>query len=112
VLHHTAGWRRLESREKGTGVDKIEVFLTSKILNTTNLCRTHAKINTLRNDVATMSLAVPTPNSLEQFFALSSIEESPAWEFIYGGHSKADARRKYSRLQSRLVTAINATASL
>ena len=63
--------------------------------------------------LATMSLAVPTPNSLEQFLQLSSIEESPAWEFIYGkAIQKPMPGGKHSRLQSRLVTAINAAASV
>ena len=60
---------------------------------------------------ATM-IAVPVANSLEQFLGLSSIEESPAWEFIFGeAIQKPMPGGKHSRLQSRLVTVINAADS-
>jgi len=59
-----------------------------------------------------MSLAVPTSYSLEQFLRLPYIEESPAWEFIYGeAIQKPMPGGKHSRLQSRLGAAINAATS-
>lgn len=59
-----------------------------------------------------MSLAVPTSYSLEQFLRLPYIEESPAWEFIYGeAIQKPMPGGKHSRLQSRLGAAINGANS-
>ena len=58
-------------------------------------------------------IAIPVPNSLEQFLRLSSIEESPAWEFICSeAIQKPMPGGKHSRLQSSLVTVINAAESL
>lgn len=55
-----------------------------------------------------MVAAVSKPITLEQFLALSEIDDSPAWEFIFGDVSqKPMPGGKHSRLQSRLGNAIN-----
>jgi Uma2 family endonuclease len=55
-----------------------------------------------------MTAAPPRSLSLEQFLALPDIEASPAWEFIQGkAIQKPMPGGKHSRLQARLVSAVN-----
>lgn len=55
-----------------------------------------------------MTVALPQRLTLEQFLKLPYIEESPAWEFVQGAISqKPMPGGKHSRIQSRLVGAIN-----
>ncbi|PSR14998.1 hypothetical protein C8255_23465 [filamentous cyanobacterium CCP3] len=55
-----------------------------------------------------MTVALPQRLTLEQFLTLPYIEESPAWEFVQGEVSqKPMPGGKHSRIQSRLVGAIN-----
>lgn len=59
-----------------------------------------------------MTLAQSQPLTLTQFLALPDIEASPAWEYEPGRASqKPMPGGKHSRLQSRLVGAINAVDS-
>lgn len=59
-----------------------------------------------------MTVALPQRLTLEQFLTLPYIEESPAWEFAQGEVTqKPMPGGKHSRIQSRLVSAINAVDS-
>jgi Uma2 family endonuclease len=59
-----------------------------------------------------MTVALPQRLTLAQFLTLPYIEESPAWEFVQGEVTqKPMPGGKHSRIQSRLVGAINAIDS-
>lgn len=59
-----------------------------------------------------MTIAAPSALNLQQFLKLPEIEDSPAWEFINGEVvQKPMPGGKHSRLQARLVGAINAVDS-
>ncbi|MEM8642617.1 MAG: Uma2 family endonuclease [Cyanobacteria bacterium P01_G01_bin.54] len=58
-----------------------------------------------------MTLAQPVQLALEDFLQRSSLEESPAWEYVDGAaYQKPMPKAHHSRLQLKLAAAVNAVA--